>query len=727
MFLTTHTKKLYENDKAEEEYRPTNSSRLYDFDSDESLNIFEQEAYSVPAFQPTQNFGRYNANEYLQTSPHLNYRRHSSYSHEDILSMKYQHVPIDPRYRDSRPFVKSSSNIYDNVRRDFMSRRRSSSSLQEDVLRPFQLLQMNEFLRKSSPTMNRTRSTSPNVSEKSNSNSNWNLNPSNPSIFIEEYDDARIEVKSNNSSTTNISQPDFHQPLSEETVAPFAGRDEIPFIDDEHVFVSAHQFCDDNIPEVNCVACNEPTVEIPKPPTVSPYIKNRKTVSFDLMDGVNTQIISRMPPPPLSAIGAVTAVEVCASTEKSNPCDHITNVMLNKCGKDGGTNASCAFKAATDTCEGLLNNKINEPIFKFCTFKRSNSNTKPNNGTESFKNIPSLDNDNFSAYFYDEESNDGQILTNNKTQPHSTSTIYDTKAITLDLSELHSNSTNSSTTQHDSGIDGATDFIQSHQSSAPLHMQPTDKYEYIPIHRDLKSHFENKCMPVTGNVKALRNYFEQLKMPYDRLTRSSPNLSKVSNRKLSSAERQSVLDQLKIWSEYGTAEVDDDFMERPNIITDPVTHSVLNLTVTATFDEHEHTSEIQLTESKRSTSEPIIDHCSDNAPNVSQRKKFPESYIVRKQKITTNIQTTDKCAQSCPNLRTMKPTSKGDNSKFNSKLKASIYNSPCHRSTYLTLRKIKQNKKINKLAKNSKSGSGACGPNKIDKMPNDSDGGDEAR
>lgn len=755
--------------------------------------MFEQESFNVPSFQPMPNFGRYN--EYLQCSPQLGYRRHSSYSHEDILNMKYQHVPVDPRYRDSRPFVKSSSNIYDNVRRDFMSRRRSSSSLQEDVIRPFQMLKMNEFLRRSSPTMNQTRSSSPNVSDKSNSNLNLNpSHPSNPSIFIEEYDDTMRaeEVKSNNSST-NVSQSnEYQQPLSEETVAPFAGCDEIPFIDDENTtLISAHHhhFCDDNIniPEVNCVACNDPSVELfkppppPLPPVIPPYIKNRKTVSFDLMDVVDATEFSRIAPPqplrlpPPSSLCTSTSTShqqqqqqhqqmhhpansMCARAEKSNPCDHITNVMLNKCGKSAGTKANCAFNATTDTNEGLLN-QTNEPIFKFCTFKRSNSNTKPNNGTESFKNIPSLDNDNFSAYFYedDESNHDSQTITNNKTLQSAASTNYDTKAITLDLSELHSNSTNSSTTQYDSGIDGASESghcpqqPQSSNTAPPPpahHTQAAEKkFAYIPIQRklpSLQSGDTNQCrMPGVGNVRALRNYFEQLKMLGDnRLTRSSPNLSKDSNRKLSAVERQNVLDQLKIWSEYGTSEIrDGGLMRKSASHTDPLRRSVLNLTVTTTFDEQKQTSKIQLTESDRSTSEPSIDTCSTTAtPNVNQHKKFPDSYIVRKQKITTNIHATDNFyAQSCPNLQwisngnggsSSKSTAKvnTNGSKFNSKLKASIYNSPCHRSTYLTLRKIKQNKKINKLVKNSESSSGMCGgPSNANHMANDSDGGDEAR
>lgn len=358
--------------KDEEQYRPTSSNRLFEYDSDESLNLYENDAYAVQPFRPSSSFGIYGSNDALRL-PHLsaNYRRHSSYSHEDILNMKNQHVPIDPRYRDSRPFVKSNSNIYDNARRDFMSRRRSSSSLQDDVLRPFQLLQMNEFLRRSSPTMNRTRSTSPNVSDKisDKSNSNWNLNPS---IFIEEYND-NPEVKSNNSST-NLSYSEYHQPLNEESVAPFAGRDRIPFIDDEHVFISAqhHPHICDNDPDVNCV-------DMPKPlpsqfQSQSQIIKHRKTVSFDLMDETDDEILFN--------IDNIDKIEII------NP---ITATTVDP------------------------DNETMEPIFKFCTYKLSNSNTKSNNGTESFTNIPTLDNDNYSAYFYDEDSNNGQILGDDNT------------------------------------------------------------------------------------------------------------------------------------------------------------------------------------------------------------------------------------------------------------------------------------------------------------------------
>lgn len=345
---------------------------LFEYNSDESLNLYEKDAYAVQPFQPSSSFGIYGSNDAALRLPHSNYRRHSSYSHEDILNMKYQHIPIDPRYRDSRPFVKSNSNIYDNARRDFMSRRRSSSSLQDDVLRPFQLLQMNEFLRRSSPTIHRTRSTSPNVSDKisDKSNSNCNLNPS---IFIEEYND-NAEVKSNNSST-NLSYTEFQQPLNEETVAPFAGCDEIPFIDDRHVFISAqhhHHNCDNDLPDANCV-------EMPKPlPSQSQFQsrKNRKTVSFDLIDE-------------LFNIDNVGKIEII-NPKMATTVDH--------------------------------DNETKEPIFKFCTYKLSNSNTKSNNGTESFKNISTLDNDNYSAYFYDEDSNNGQILAYDNTATLTTTT-----------------------------------------------------------------------------------------------------------------------------------------------------------------------------------------------------------------------------------------------------------------------------------------------------------------
>lgn len=644
----------------EEEYKPTGANRLFEYDSDESINTYGHEPFMLPpAFQPMPNFAQYNSNEFLYHTPHQNQRRHSSYSTEDILHMKYQNPPIDPRYRDSRPFVKSSSNIYDHAKRDFMSRRRSSSSLQEDILRPFQQIQLNQYLGRSSPTINRTRSNSPNASS-DKSNSNWNLNPA---ILIEEYNDNQSEVKSNNSSTNlSLTNESPNQPLNEESVA---GCVDIPFIDDENeqlAFAASN-----NNQRDNCDSAIDLTSG-PRDPynfTQRPMIhsaasnatymnKNRKTVSFDLMDSMEE----------LNKIRRSNAV-----LNKSSTCDHITNVNLNKC-----------RMARRDVSDAIAN----EPVFKLCTLKHFPATVPPhptNEKTESFKKIPSVDNNsdfscnNLSAYF-DEGVNERRTDRRIGRRPSSSSTLIDAKAMTLDLSDLHSDSTNSSTDPRPIGIDA----------------KPS-KFAYIAAWKPPA--FFDKMNFGYGKVQALKNYFEKMKFPVDvvPISQSTPDLSQTaegggSTQKLSAAERQKVLEQLQEWSEFGTA-------DKPRGLkpSKPMMRSVLNLTVTTSFNgdpSHSNDTNIKWTESNRCQS----------APDIREHKKFPDAYIVRRHKVCTNIKsTTHDLRKSCPELASDARSAQPKPFVISSKLKTKIHSSPCHRSTYQTLRKIKQNQKASKMAK----------------------------
>lgn len=605
-----------------------------------------------PAFQPMPNFAQYNSNEFLYHSPHPNQRRHSSYSTEDILHMKHQNPPIDPRYRDSRPFIKSSSNIYDHAKRDFMSRRRSSSSLQEDILRPFQQIQLNQYLGRSSPTINRTRSNSPNASS-DKSNSNWNLNPA---IFIEEYNDNQSEVKSNNSSTNlSLTNEPPYQPLNEESVA---GCVDIPFIDDENDQLAfAASNCDSttelvNAPRDPCpfAAVQRPTIQSAAN-TVTYMNKNRKTVSFDLMDSMEE----------LNKIRRSNIV-----LNKSNTCDHITNVHLNKC--------KMANRERVDAI-------TKEPIFKFCTLKHFPPTVahSANEKTESFQKIPSVDNNsdcscnNLSAYF-DESVNEHR--TDRRIGCRPTSTLIDAKAMTLDLSDLQSDSTNSSTDPRPIAIDA----------------KPS-KFAYIAAWKPPA--FFDKMNFGHGKVQALKNYFEKMKFPADvvPISQSTPDLIQTTDDgKLSAAERQKVIEQLQEWSEFGTA-------DKPKCVnarmaaSKPMMRSVLNLTVTTSFNadpSRNNDTNIKWTESNRCQS----------APDIREHKKFPDAYIVRRQKVCTNIKsTTHDLRKSCPELAAHACSAQPKPFIISSKLKTNIYSSPCHRSTHQTLRKIKQNQKASKMAK----------------------------
>lgn len=651
----------------EEEYKLTGANRLFEYGSDESINSYGHEPFTLPpAFQPMPNFGQYNSNEFLFHSPHLNQRRHSSYSHEDILHMKYQNPPVDPRYRDSRTFVKSSSNIYDHARRDFMSRRRSSSSLQDDILRPFQQMQLNEYLRKSSPTINRTRSNSPNASS-DKSNSNWNLNPA---IFIEEYNDNQSEVKSNNSSTNlSYTNESPNQPLNEESVA---GCDDIPFIDDidngDQAAFDAHHSKRHNCELANDSrnASRDPytvaAVQRPIDAAVAFMNKNRKTVSFDLMDSMEE----------LNKIRRSNVI-----LNKSNTCDHITNVELNKrkMAAAVGTSASVA-------------NATNEPIFKLCTLKECTPTVAhpTNDRTESFKKNPSVDNNNsdcscknLSAYF-DDSVNEYRTDRRDGHRPSAPS-IIDAKAMTLDLSDLQSDSTNSSNDPRPIALDA----------------KPS-KFAYIAAWKPPA--FFDKMNFGHGKVQALKNYFEKMKFPADTvpISQSTPDLRTAADageigQKLSAAERQKVLEQLQEWSEFGTTAAEPK-RAKPGVVTSkPIMRSVLNLTVTTSFNDRQSPAKadnIKWSEANRCQS----------APDIRKHKKFPEAYIVRRQKLSTHIKSsTHETRKSCPELtgdtcpRAPKPFI------ISSKLKTNIYSSPCHRPSYQTLRKIKQNQKANKMTK----------------------------
>lgn len=342
---------------------PCNSRTYITCDSDSDENLYRMHD---AAYQSRSPFG---SDSRLCDNLNVQRRRHSSYSHEDILNLKFQQPTIDPRYRDSRPFVSSASNIYSyNARRDFFSRRRSSSSLHEDIIQPFQPLQKfirpDGILRKSNATLN----SSTNLSEKSNSK--WDLNPS---IFIEEYsDDKEAEVKSNCSST-NLSLAEAHEPLNEEAVAPFLKFEEIPFIDDENDNSS-----DQSEIYVPQMALNSHYENQCRGSEKKPLIiRNRKTVSFDLMESKDDHTDDEL-----------------ASTKhmmnKSNTWDHINNIKPSNTGTK----------------------KPNETIFKYCTYNRPSKADESEN--LSFKKPMQLEQENFDKIFahFDDDEFDEQCHQN---------------------------------------------------------------------------------------------------------------------------------------------------------------------------------------------------------------------------------------------------------------------------------------------------------------------------
>lgn len=596
----------------------------------------------------------------------MNYRRHSSYSNEDILSSKHQNVPVDPRYRDSRPFVRSSSNIYDHAKREFMSRRRSSSSLQEDILRPFQQIQLDEYLRRSSPTMNRTRTSSPNLSDKSNSN--WNLNPS---ILIEEYDDTAIEVKSTNSST-NLSYTETHQPLNEESVAPFAGVDEIPFIDDESDLLS--RVGDSTNISITNTYSSEPKIPAVVSKSSQPYSKARKVVSFDLIDSLEE----------------LNKIRKNNFINKSSTCDHIPAIRPFKqqvfqqqpdfgeqYRQQDAFNASTSSDNSRPSSEDLLINQN----FQFCTVAKSHErqNDQTKNSTESIKN------DNFSAYF----NNNDQLLVKNQIlkKVDTKKSIIDTKAITLNLTEINSDPTDSSASQYKETV---TKLRATGPSSRSICLKKK-KFSYgNEPEPNIQTAFGN------GAVRALTRYFEEIKFDGTKC-QSTPELYQLNDDKLNAVERDMVIKQLKEWNEFGSYTKLNKTSETKDRIHS-TTPALFNLTLTTSIDRRQRKMAEHTSNSNRSKSVPDIQNYND-LQFKQQSQQLPN--MVRKYQITTNIKTTH-TFNSCPNLLHQKYQKQMDFDRKPisfKKFQLNIHHSPCHRSTHLTLRKIKQNQKLNKRTK----------------------------
>lgn len=170
----------------------------------QSATLHQQLPFSY--YHYNEPFARHSSPERLghQYNAHRRYSTATaSSSHENILLNAVVH--IDPRYRDSRPFVNSSSELS-------RPRSASSSSLLLSQRELDQLRQRDQ--RRCSFT----------------TDGHFGVMPS---IYIEEYKSADDIEQTSNNSTSNLSGADPHQPLNEESIASIAGDEEIPFIDDD--------------------------------------------------------------------------------------------------------------------------------------------------------------------------------------------------------------------------------------------------------------------------------------------------------------------------------------------------------------------------------------------------------------------------------------------------------------------------------------------------------------
>lgn len=638
--------------------RRSNPRINYDFGSDESLPGRSPNPFGINTnYSPFGSSERFPSHQLVQ-NPYQ--RRHSSYSHEDILNMKYQQPQIDPRYRDSRPFVNSASNIYEyTAKKDFFARRRSSSSLQDEMVQPFKTFQQKAagdgILRKSNHTVTTSGGS---LSDKSSAASRWDLNPS---IFIEEYDDAlhsnaAEENRSPSSSTKSLSKPETHEPLNEETVAHFVGNEEIPFIDDDPANMS-----DESEPiYVPSAMQSNMYVGARKGP---PMIKNRKTVSFDLVE----KDYENKPRPGDS------------SMNKSKTCGHITNISLSEL--PGNRRVS------------LFSEGTNKPTIKLCSFNSSYKSITPlksiplanpvdsSSFVKSNKADDSDDNEaeNLSAYFDNDEPPPSLKCA---TGPRK---AIDEAAVALDLTGLVSSdsTTVASPPQQPTPPLAVPETILL-EDFVPVPKPRTKKpIEFLPKERKrwqpsawVPTNLYDRLAFGNGKVQALRSFYESHQRGQQRLTESSPDLRRKSN-KLTVDEQQRVMLQLREWSDFGSRPVD-------------LSRSVDNI------DQSRDEPCVTCHQLTAHQSEPNIDmECRRIVPSSSRQKpkhhaKFPNAYLIRSrgdscaENRLAKLEESSGLSASVPELFE-KPT----RTVFVPSDPKLVYGSPSGGSKFLTLRKIK--------------------------------------
>lgn len=549
--------------------------------------------------------------------------------------MKYQKPQIDPRYRDTRPFVSSASNIYEyKEKQDLFTRRRSSSSLQDEMIQPFKTFQQKAVRvgsdgvhRKSNPTITTSGGS---LSEKSTT-SKWDVNPS---IFIEEYDESKYstaaeENRSPSSSTKSLVKPDveLHEPLDAESVASLVGDEELPFIDDE----LANQSDESEPIYVPTAMQSHEYVGSRKAP---PIVKNRKTVSFDLVEKINGCDINM---------------------NKSKTCGHITNISFS----DIASKRNCS--QSVEIAKTKPN--INVRSFNYET-PISVDHPKPN-PMPRMKREDSDDTepDNLSAYFDNDEPSHNQCAVGQRKH-------IDEDAVALDLTGLVSSDSTSPP------IQTPPLAVPEDEEIAPV-PKPRQSKPMEFIYKEQKRWQPSSWVPTNlydrlafgnGKVQALRSFFEGHQNRKQK-TESSPDLRRKSN-KLTSAEQQSVIQQLREWSEFGS---------QPNLVSQSVDNVVWpNRDACQTCHQLTHQSF------------PDIDmECRRIKPTSRCSSSKPTAYLIRKKdnicsRSTHNTNNNNALSQSVPELF-QKPT-RMVYVPSNPKL---VYGSPCGGPKFLTLRKIK--------------------------------------
>ncbi|GBP12884.1 hypothetical protein EVAR_73616_1 [Eumeta japonica] len=206
----------------------------------------------------------------ISSSPPIRRLSASSLLEERCL-MGYQ-IPIDPRYRDTRPIARSASSLYNMSKEVSLSTYNLTNTqggglIYQTTMQGIPQQQQPPF----SPLKHRARSAS---------NTNVTYTPP-PSIYIEEYMEPGEQSSANKTNSqesfTNFMYTEIHQPLNEEGIASVSNAEEIPFIDDGSPTEEETPY----VPTEQYSQLNRGIIGNKKPLNLN---TQRKTVSFDLED-----------------------------------------------------------------------------------------------------------------------------------------------------------------------------------------------------------------------------------------------------------------------------------------------------------------------------------------------------------------------------------------------------------------------------------------------------------
>ena len=248
-------------------YFDKDDENLYHSDSDESLHQYRL-SHQPPRPQSTLSLNQLCSRRRSNPDIYPGARRFStSFSHEDILSNdQLEQIHFDPRYRDYR----SASSLNNSNHR---TRSNSLNSVASGGNMGYQYQQFRRLSNVSPPLMG-----APLIPQK-----RWDTNPS---IFIEEYnDDEHLKSKTESNSESNRSERNSKetlfssneslQPLSECDIKSFGDLSQIPFIDEDSNESAPCRFTVDD--------CDRKTSGIMS--SGSQRQTCRKTVSFDVIAG----------------------------------------------------------------------------------------------------------------------------------------------------------------------------------------------------------------------------------------------------------------------------------------------------------------------------------------------------------------------------------------------------------------------------------------------------------